>query len=170
VTFAPGETAHTVRVFVRGDTLAENDETFLVSFGKPPNANLGGFLGLGYGVIADDDGGAILRAGAVAVADGDRATTTVDIPVTLSTPSSVPVSVAWTAAPGSAKSPGDFTAAAGTVTFAPGETEKSVTVTVNGDEIDEPDEYFVLILHDAQNAKIGGWLGLGFGIIRDDDM
>ena len=44
-----------------------------------------------------------------------------------------------------------------------------VPVVVNGDEIDEPDEYVVLALRNPVNARLGGWLGLGFGLITDDD-
>ena len=158
-----------MRVLVNGDTVDEGDETFLVSFRHPTNAKLGGYLGLGYGIIVDDEPGVKVRPGLATTEEGDRGTKTVDIPVTLSAASTSAVTVSWTAAPGSATTPADFVGASGTLTFAPGETQKTVSVVVNGDEIDEPDEFIVLKLSNPGNAKLGGWLGLGFGIIEDND-
>ena len=57
VTFAPGETSKTVPVTVKGDTTAETDEYIVVSFTHPTNARMGGFWGLGFGVITNDDAG-----------------------------------------------------------------------------------------------------------------
>ena len=52
---------------------------------------------------------------------------------------------------------------------APGETTHTVPVSVNGDVAVEPDEYFVVSFHDPTNATIGGFYGLGFGVIQNDD-
>ena len=58
--------------------------------------------------------------------------------------------------------------AARTLTFAPGETEKSVDVPVIGDETDEPNtERFLLTLSDAVNADIETASAIGY--IQDDD-
>jgi hypothetical protein len=89
--------------------------------------------------------------------------------VTLSTPAAATVTVDWALRDVTATSPADFVAASGTLTFAPGETEKNVSVTVNGDEIAEGDEYFAVVLTNPTNARLGGWNGLGFGGIHDDD-
>ena len=59
VTFAPGETAETAAIQVVGDNLPEADEYFVVSFNNPQPASaahMGGFWGLGFGVISNDDG------------------------------------------------------------------------------------------------------------------
>ncbi|MEZ5140179.1 MAG: Calx-beta domain-containing protein [Acidimicrobiales bacterium] len=55
VTFQPGETAKTISIKVAGDKAIEGDELVLVSFGSPKNATIGGFFGLGFGTIVDDD-------------------------------------------------------------------------------------------------------------------
>ena len=55
VTFAPGQTSQTVAVSVKGDTLNEANEQFLVSFTSPTNATIGGFYGLGPVTITNDD-------------------------------------------------------------------------------------------------------------------
>ena len=63
----------------------------------------------------------------------------------------------------------DVVAASGTVTFAPGQTEASVTVEVRGDRLDEPDEYAVLRFFEPTGARLGGLFGLGLVEILDDD-
>ena len=102
-------------------------------------------------------------------------TTTVEVPVTLSNPSTETVTVQWNTlvaagAPGDQADPAtDYTPVSGTVTFAPGETAKTVPITVNGDTLVEPDEYIVVSFHDPTNAVMGGFWGLGFGVITNDD-
>ncbi len=44
-----------------------------------------------------------------------------------------------------------------------------MSVVVKGDEIDEPDEAIALVLSNPTNARLGGFFGLGFGIIADND-
>ena len=65
------------------------------------------------------------------------------------------------------RGPGDYTAAAARLTFAPGETTQTVTVQVNGDLLDELDETFVVNLTSPTNATIAD--GQGVGTITDDD-
>src|SRR4029453_15938441 len=55
---------------------------------------------------------------------------------------------------GGARSGLDYTLASGTLTFAPGETTKTITVLVIGDTFFEPDETFVVILMNATGAAI----------------
>ena len=62
----------------------------------------------------------------------------------------------------------DFTAASGTVTFAIGETEKTVTVTLLDDEIDETHETFNLVLSSPHGATIAD--GTAIGTIQDDEL
>lgn len=52
--------------------------------------------------------------------------------------------MAWTTIDGSAIASADYVAASGTLTFAPGETEKTVDVAVLGDAEHERDETFAL--------------------------
>jgi hypothetical protein len=63
----------------------------------------------------------------------------------------------------------DYQAASGSVTFAPGETEALVTVTVNGDVDLEGDELFLVRLTNPIGGRLGGLFGLGFAAILDDD-
>ena len=56
------------------------------------------------------------------------------------------MTVQYATANGSATAPGDYTATSGSLTFAPGQTTKTVSVPVNGDALDEIDETFNLNL------------------------
>jgi hypothetical protein len=64
------------------------------------------------------------------------------------------VSVGYGTADGAATAGGDYDAVAGTLTFAPGETRKSIRVPVRGDRTPESDESLFVALHGAKNARI----------------
>jgi hypothetical protein len=78
-----------------------------------------------------------------------------------------PVTVHYATANGTATAPADYQTASGDVTFAPGETAKPVTVLVNPDTVDEPNETFTVTL----SAPVGAGLvdPTGIGTIVDDD-
>ena len=64
------------------------------------------------------------------------------------------VSVSWTTEDGTATAGEDYAASQGTVTFAPGETEKTVEVAILDDGHDEGEETFTLRLSDASPAYL----------------
>ncbi len=64
------------------------------------------------------------------------------------------VLVAWRTTDGTATAGEDYEADAGVVRFAPGETQKTVTVTVLGDATFEGDEQFSLVVDDASGAEL----------------
>jgi hypothetical protein len=108
-----------------------------------------------------------LRIGDVTVAEGNTGTRTATFSVTLSAASTQPVTVAYATGNGSATAGSDYRAASGTLTFAPGETSKTLTVLVNGDRSGEPNETFVVNLSSPTNATIAD--GQGVGTILDDE-
>src|SRR5262249_56750415 len=73
-------------------------------------------------------------------------------PVTLSRQFGLPVTVGYATVEGSATAGSDYAAASGTLTFAPGETAKTIDVTVFGDSLDEVDETFAVELQNPVNA------------------
>ncbi len=103
----------------------------------------------------------------VTVTEGDAGTTPAGFTVSLSAPSSVPVTVDFATAPDTATAPADYVSTSGGLTFAPGETSKPITVPVNGDLTDEPNETFFVNLSNPSNAGIAD--GQGVGTIIDDD-
>src|SRR5439155_555178 len=166
VTFNPGETTKTVTVTALGDTLPEPNETFVVDLSSPTNATIAD--GQGLGTITDDDAGPALTIGDATVIEGDSGTVDAIFQVTLDAASEQTVTVDFSTADDSATSPDDYLAASGTLTFAPGETTKTVTVTVNGDTQVELDETFFVNLSNESNATVAD--GQGVGTITNDDL
>src|SRR5204863_200798 len=83
--------------------------------------------------------------------------------VTLSSAPTTPVTIGWATADGTATAgSGDYVAASGTVSFAAGETSKTITVTVNGDTIFEANEAFSVAL----SGPVGAVIGTGTGRSR----
>jgi hypothetical protein len=87
--------------------------------------------------------------------------------VTLSAASTQAVSVQYATANGTATAGVDYTAATGTLTFAPGELTKTISVAVTGDTTVESDETLIVKLGTALAATI--LAGTGTGTIVNDD-
>jgi Calx-beta domain len=105
----------------------------------------------------------------VTVAEGDSGQTPADFTVSLSEASAEQVTVDFATSDGTATAPSDYASDTGTVTFAPGDTEETVTVQVNGDTVDEPDETFNVDLSNAQGGGATIADDQGVGTITDDD-
>jgi phospholipase C len=108
-----------------------------------------------------------IRIGDANTPEGNSGTHGLSFKVTMSRASTIPVSVQWATADGSATAPSDYIAASGTLTFAPGQTTKPITVLVKGDKIKEPNEVFFVLLHSPVGATIADPNGTG-GILNDD--
>ena len=116
----------------------------------------------------------VLSVDSPSVTEGaNGATATLTFTVTLSAASSQAVTVAYAdAGSGSATSGTDYTAiTSGTLTFAAGDTSKTVAVTVTGDDLDEDNETVVLRLSSASGAMLSGGASTldATGTITDDD-
>ena len=163
--FAAGQTAKTVTVVVNGDVLDEINETFTTVLSNPTNATIAD--GTGVGTITDDDPQPELSINDATVAEGNAGTVDATFTVTLSSVSGRTVTVNYASANTTATAPADYTAVSGTLTFASGETTKTITVTVNGDLLDEADETFAINLSNASGATVT--VPQGHGTITDDD-
>ncbi|MBN9117559.1 MAG: hypothetical protein J0I06_00020, partial [Planctomycetes bacterium] len=165
LTFAPGETAKTVTVQVTGDTTAEDDETFTVELSGATGAMLS--TAQATGTIHNDDSAPTLSISGVTHAEGNGGTTNFDFTVSLSAASGQTVTVDWSTADGTADSMSDYTWGSGTLTFSPGETAKTVTVSVTGDTTYEPNETFTVSLSNSSNASVS--VSQATGTITNDD-
>ena len=145
------------RVTILSDDRIEPDETVNVYFYSPDL----GFgteddpILMGTGTIVNDDHA--LTIDTPSVYEGDSGTTELEFTVTLDPQSTGTVTVDYVVGDGSATSGGaadeggdDYEPASGTLTFEAGETEQKITVTVNGDETDEPDETVEVTLSDPE--------------------
>jgi subtilisin family serine protease len=111
----------------------------------------------------------VLTPGAGTLVEGDRGSARLSIPVTLSAPSSVPVTATFRTVDVTAIANGDYRSEQGTLTFQPGKTSRVLKIAVRGDLLDEPDEAFLVAFEHPTEATIGGLFGLGVGLILDDD-
>lgn len=100
--------------------------------------------------------------------EGTGANTSFNFEFTLSAASTQPVSFTVSTEAGTAKAGDDFVALSGTtVSFAPGETKKTVTVSVVADEWKENNEDFRLLLSNGVNCSLPTPRVSGF--IQNDD-
>ena len=167
LSFARGETSKSILVPVIGDRLAEPDETFVVKLCGAKGAKINDRTGVV--TILDDDEPRISIQNASAP-EGNSGTTIFTFNVSLSTAYDQAVTVNYATADGTATvADHDYVAASGTLTFAPGETTKTITIEVVGDTTPELDETFFVNLGGAStNALIIH--GQGLGTIGDDDL
>ncbi len=165
LTFAAGETSKTVGVTVAGDTVTEPDETVLLNLSSPANTSFGDAQG--SGTITNDDANPAISINDASVTEGDSGTATLTFTVSLDHASASTVTVNYATADGTATAGTDYTAKSGTLSFAAGETSKTVGVTVAGDIVTEPDETVLLNLSSAGNATISD--AQGSGTITNDD-
>ena len=92
-----------------------------------------------------------------------------DFAVTLNRAASGAVSVDYATADGTATAGEDYTATSGTLTFAPGETAKTVSVAILDDAIDEGKETFLLRLSNPKGAYLRGIHREAKGVIANED-
>jgi N-acetylneuraminic acid mutarotase len=164
--FFAGETTKTLRVRLTGDYVLEPDETFAVMLTSATNATLADAEGIG--TILNDDAAPTLSIGNATVVEGNTSSTGATFTVTLSWPSADTVTVDFATGNSSAQAGSDFTPAAGTLTFTPGETAQTIAIDVHGDLEIEPDEIFFVTLSNATTVAIAD--GQGTGTITNDDV
>ena len=107
---------------------------------------------------------------ALSVADArttEETDATLEFAVTLSQAASETVTVDYATADGTAQTGQDYTATDGTLTFAAGETQKTVSVAVLDDAHDEGEETLTLTLSNASGARIAD--NVATGTIANED-
>jgi hypothetical protein len=161
-----GQTTGTITVQVNGDRRGEPNETFFVNLSSPTNATLAD--GQGVGTILDDE--PRISISDVTKKEGRRGQTTLfTFTFTLSAAYDQAVTMSYRTVDGTAKtSDQDYVAKTGTLTFAPGETTKTIRIEVKGDNKKEADEMFYLDLSGlSSNALFAK--NRGTGTILNDD-
>jgi hypothetical protein len=166
LTFNPGVNEQTVTVPIIGDTVDEIDETFRIAFSNATNVAVS-TLPLGVGRIINDDPPPGLSINDINVVEGNTGPVSAVFTVTLSTASGRILTVNYATANNTAMFGTDYSATAGSVTFNPGETSKTISIQVNGDTQAEPNETFFVNLSQTSNASLVD--GQGQATIIDDD-
>ncbi len=153
LTFAPGKTTATIPLAVVNDTLHELSETLQVTLGTPTSATLG--TNVAHTVTIQDDD-AIPKVGFKAATSSISEKLGLDIlTVVLSAASSETITVNYAATTGGTATGADFALPAGTLTFAPGETTKNISLFVVEDSLKEANETVKVSLTLPSNATLG---------------
>ncbi len=154
VTFAPGETRQTIHAHVFGDRLVEGTESYRIRLSAPTNATLADDVGVV--TITNDDAAPLpgLSIADASIREGNSGTRVMNLTVTLSAPASGPVTVGYATANDTAMAGSDYTATSGTLSFAAGETSKTIQVTITGDRASEANERFKVILANPSGAVL----------------
>ncbi|PTX55456.1 Calx-beta domain-containing protein [Litoreibacter ponti] len=170
VTFAVGESTASITVSVAGDTDIEGAESLAVVLSNPTNA-----------VIIDDTGSTIVQnddvpppvlsiAPAATQDEGDAGATTFTFTVARTGSLSEASSVDFAASGGTVDA-ADFVGGvlpSGTLTFAPGQSEATISVDIAGDTDVEADEQISILLSNATGATILN--GVGTATVANDDV
>ena len=153
LTFNPGETSKNISPTIVDDASLESDETIIVDINNPGNATLGGNTNHTYTIYDNDQ---VVEFSSIS-SSGDESASPVLLNLTLTPSSSNTVTVDYSVTGGNASGGGtDFTLAAGTVTFNPGETSKNISVTIVDDTLDEDNETIEVTLANPSNSTLGG--------------
>lgn len=169
ISFPVGVTSKTFTVAIKGDLVAEPDEYFQVGLSDGVNGDLPSFP-YGYGLIVNDDSNATpsVSINDVTTTEGDGFSKNVTFTVTRSGNLAGTTSLKFITQNGTAIAPGDYTAKALTsLSFAAGQTSKTIVVTLKSDGVAEPDETFSVVLSTITGGVIAD--GTGTGTILNDD-
>jgi len=122
------------------------------------------------GTILDNDPPPVIEIPSITIPEGNQGeTTNVVFAITMNAPSGQVATIDYQTNDITAtEADGDYVSQNGTLTFAAGETEKQVTIIVNGDNKYELDEMFSLEILNPINATIGQ--SIGECIISNDDV
>src|SRR6185503_1533191 len=165
LTIPAGQRSGQISVGVFDDITFEPDETYFVNLSNPVNATISDAQG--QSTIVNNDPVPSVDIQDAFLTEGNSGNTELLFTLFLSNPTFLPVTVNFATANDTAIAGTDYVATSGQVTFAPGETQKSVVVSIIGDTVDETAETLFLDLSNAQNATVGRNRATGF--ILDDD-
>ena len=165
LTFPPGEDYREISVPTLEDTTDEENEGFTVTLSGAVNATIGADIGDGTakGTITDDDGPPTVSIADGSGSEGDY----VRFTVSLSEASGKTVSVEYRTSDGGGSKRAtagiDYTAITPpqTLTFAPGETEKTIEVAAATDAVSDSGETFLVSLINPSNATPGDRVATG---------
>lgn len=176
VSFTDGQATATITVSITNDALYERSESFTVTLSDASVGTIADATGIG--TILDDgtgDGGVDNDAPSFSINDVSALESTGELIFTVTKTGATPfdASVSFGMLDGTASgtavfdqlSAFDYLQASGQLTFAPSETEKTITVTVYVDALFEGSETMQVLLANPVDASITD--GTGIGTIND---
>jgi hypothetical protein len=157
LTFGASDSTKTITVQVVGDLLDEPDETFFVNLTTGTGATAS--QSPGVGTILDDDALPGLRIADASASEGQQLNFVVSMfNAGIPGPSGKTVTVAYhtvdLTGANSAIAGLDYTPTSGVLTFAPGVSTQTISVTALDDGLNEATETFQVVLSDPVNATL----------------
>ncbi len=168
ITFAPGETSKTISIQINNDNLDETPtEQFFLKLSNPKNATL--IDNTGICTIIDDDEPPTLNFNELTAIEGNTGSKNANFKVNLNAPSSLIIQVNYATTDNTATAGEDYQAInTTTLTFNPGETEKTFPIKIYGDFLDEPNEQLFLNFTNPINTILANTQATV--TIADDDL
>jgi subtilisin-like proprotein convertase family protein len=153
LTFTAGVTEETFSVPILNDSIYELGETFRVTLSSPANANLGALSQMTVTITNNDTAPNVQFTEAISSVLESTAKYTATVKLTGNT--AVTATVPYSVIAGTATAGSDYTASNGTLTFAPGTTQRTVVITIINDASDENDETLTIDLGSPNHATLG---------------
>nr|NCR88478.1 hypothetical protein [Microcystis aeruginosa G13-10] len=167
VNFANGETSKTVVIPIVNDTVYEANETINLTLSNPTGGAIIRGQNTAVVTIVNDD--IELNFSSRTYNAGENGVPAAQVTVNRAGITSVPVGVTLLLRNGTATAPDDYLDTPIAVTFAPGETSKTVTIPIVDDEQLEANETILLSLTDPTNgATLGSQATASLTIASDD--
>lgn len=151
LTFNPGQTVKTFTVPILDDLIQEGIETVNLALSNPTNANLGVLTTTLLSIIDNESTTVQFETPSYTVNENGGAAA---IQVTLSRAAAFSITVNYATSDGTATTGSDYTANSGTLTFAPGETSKTINVAISNDSAFESSETVNLTLSNVTPGNI----------------
>jgi hypothetical protein len=171
VTILAGEMTGNIVIQIVGDNHVEANETFSVVLSNPSGAtfNGGGDSLTATGTITDDENpnDPALSVSSPTIVEGKNKTQSVQVTVSVSTPSANDITYSFLTADGTAIDASDYLAQNGVRTIAAGEASDTISIPVVGDKIPESNEIFLVIIQSVINANVSN--PTGTVMVQDND-
>lgn len=165
LTFSSGETNKTINLSILNDSTVESSEVVRLTLSNPTNAVLGIERTLDV-TIEDDDTGISFSATTANVSEDG---TNIVVNVRRTGDTSATNTVDYATADIGALAGSDYTSTSGTLTFAPGDTNHTITVSITADSSYETNETFRISLSDPEGgAALGAASNIVVTILEDD--
>jgi hypothetical protein len=170
ITFGSSETQQQIVITISNDSLLENVENFFVDLSDPQGASLktDGSTTATVNIADDDSGTSTIQfsSASYSVNEGDGS---VILTVVRSGGVQFAAGANYNTANSSAVAGSDYTAASGSVNFAPGETQKTIVIPVNDDSLVEGNETFSVSLSGPSGGATLGSPNTAVVTIVDND-
>lgn len=168
LSFAPGETQKTISIPIIDDSVFEADETFSVILSAPSPGTALGTNSTQTVTIQSDDAQPVVSFANNSLIIGERSGTA-NLVITRSANTSGTAIVSFSTTNGTAAAGLDYTANSGTVTFASGETQKVIPVTILDNSQIDGTRTFSLSISSADAATAVGVTSTATVSIESDD-